>query len=270
MQTRSEAYDVTFFDEELALIKYDELRTMTRKVLQKAPRWFWTAPASSTGKHHPPDTNGPGGLCRHIRKVVWLVYKYFQCVDLDTDIAVVAALLHDIAKFGIDDEMEVGSDRPQYKRHGEIGAEFIERQIRAEDSDFWEENIPTLLPIVACIERHMGKWGPRQPAGIDQWLLHIADVTAAHKAFVALEFYDPENATSIEAIEEEEWRYLIESDAGTVLNFGKYKGWTVEAVLKDPIKYEYINWILKEDFPGEVKDKLREIKAEVYGYASKE
>lgn len=34
-------YDVSFFDEEIALIKDDDLRAMVQEILTESPGWFW-------------------------------------------------------------------------------------------------------------------------------------------------------------------------------------------------------------------------------------
>lgn len=47
---------------ELDQIRDEQIMTFTRYVLEKAPTYFWTVPSSSSGKYHPPQSNGEGGL----------------------------------------------------------------------------------------------------------------------------------------------------------------------------------------------------------------
>ena len=51
------------FAEELALIENEALKVaVTRYLNEAAPSYFWTAPSSSSGKHHSRFDAGEGGL----------------------------------------------------------------------------------------------------------------------------------------------------------------------------------------------------------------
>ncbi len=245
-------YSVDFFKTELGWIKDPVLRFVTKKALESVPKWFWTAPSSSTGKHHPPDSNGEGGLCRHIAKATWLVYKYAECFKLDSDIIVAAMLLHDFDKFGPEDEMELGKDRLHYKRHAEFGADMLLRRFpefsKEADQLHPDELANKWNAICACIRSHGGQWGTCPPHTLEQKLVHIADVTSAHKELVAVKFYDPDRA--VETPVQSSYERLIEKNGEMYLNFGtKHFGKSIKAIIEsDP---GYADWILSDRYDKE-------------------
>lgn len=53
-------------------------------------------------------------------------------------------------------------------------------------------------------------------------------------------------------------RMILNNKGEEVINFGKHKGKTVTAVLKD--EPSYYDWIMNGDFPMDTKRKLTEIK----------
>jgi putative nucleotidyltransferase with HDIG domain len=238
-------YDVDFFKEELSWIKDPALQFTTKTALEAAPAWFWAAPASSTGKWHPPDSNGTGGCARHTAKVAWLVYKYAECFGLDSDVLVAAALLHDYDKFGSEDEMELGKDRPHYKHHAEFGAEILQKRFSEFSKDADQLHPDKLInswhAICACVRSHSGKWGSCPPHTLEQKLVHVADVTAGHKELVAVRFYDPDRSTAPPQ-EESEYKYFREQGDDLILNFGKHRGRSVDTVIEEfP---DYVQWVL--------------------------
>ena len=260
-------YNVDFFKTELGWIKSPALQFMTKKALNVAPKWFWIAPASSTAKYHPPDSNGEGGLARHTAKVIWLAYKYAECFGVDSDVMVVAAALHDWDKFGPDDDMELGKDRPHYKSHAALGADMLYRRF-AEFSQDADQLHPDQLRNkwdAACslIRSHTGRWGDCQPFTLEQKLLHIADVTAAHKELVAIRFYDPSRA--VEPVEENrKYRRFREEGDDLVLDFGKHRGRTVTEVVDNfP---SYISYFLGLD---DCDEEIERVFNEALGFTAK-
>lgn len=249
-------YNIDFFKTELSWIKDQVLRFVTKKALESAPAWFWTAPSSSTGKHHPVDSNGVGGLVRHTIKGMWLVYKYAECFGVDSDVLLSAFALHDWRKFGPDDEMETGKDRPHYKHHAVFGADELHRRF-PEFSKEADQLHPDKLrnqwdAVCSLIRSHDGKWGECHPYTLEQKLIHIADVTSAHKEFVAVKFYDPDRA--VEAPVQTSYERLIEKNGEMYLNFGKkHFGKSIKAIVEsDP---DYVDFILGPKFDKQdVKD----------------
>ena len=91
------------FEKEISLIKDKHVAGFVKYALTLAPEQFWTAPCSSTGKHHPPENNSKGDLIRHIIKAVSTAYElcnFYGLYNTDKDIVIASTILHDIKKNG--------------------------------------------------------------------------------------------------------------------------------------------------------------------------
>lgn len=125
--------------------------------LMQVPESFFTAPASSSGKHHPNFAQGEGGLLRHTLATMEHASRYADFLGLDEYervLAVVAAMLHDTYKGGTSDEWtHTVSD------HGEIAADFIRHYDFAADEGTDE--------IASAVEVHMGRWS-RLPVYLEE------------------------------------------------------------------------------------------------------
>ena len=96
------------FEEELTLIKNDEIREITARLLDGAPEYFWHVAASSSGKYHPAYALGEGGLVRHVKAAVRFANHLFVINDFtekEQDYIISALLLHDILKHGKDGDV---------------------------------------------------------------------------------------------------------------------------------------------------------------------
>ena len=67
--TRGEKISV--FINELNYIKDDNLNAFAKELIANAEDYFFTVPASSSGKYHPQFSLGVGGLVRHTRCVAY-------------------------------------------------------------------------------------------------------------------------------------------------------------------------------------------------------
>lgn len=168
------------FATELSMIKSDDVRTFTEEVLRKAPNYFWVVPASSTGKHHPPQDNGHGGLVRHSRAVVYFGTRFCMSYNIEgrrRDLILASCILHDIVKYGFT------MGRWTTKTHGKDGADFI--------MNVWRQNEELLpkgdvLTIGKCVALHMGRWtegGKTFPTDweVDEQIVHLSDMMSAGK-----------------------------------------------------------------------------------------
>ena len=177
-------YDVSFFHDELFKIRNRALRDAVREELSHAPAWFWDAPSSSTGKYHPDYANGPGGLCRHIKFVCYLVAEFARCLEqLNVDILIAAALLHDLYKFGGGSEIEnTDCSRKQYRAHGAIAADVLMgRLVKKYDKSYASE----WKVMCEAIRMHMGRFeGHDVTSDPYAMALSIADITASRKEIV--------------------------------------------------------------------------------------
>lgn len=142
---------VAVFSAELQLIKNQDLRAFAEYCLVRVPEYFFTIPASSTGKYHPPFSLGRGGLVRHTKAVVqWHVDLQRWWEEDPIDEAIVALILHDSHKNGLGDQ---GQGKYTAKNHAEIAAEEVLR---------WGKefglNTASLDLIYEGIKGHMGIW----------------------------------------------------------------------------------------------------------------
>jgi len=178
-----------YFDDLVEEIKDEGLRKVTQDVVAMLPKWFWIEPASMSGRYHPPDSNGRGGNARHSKKVAIIARDLGRTHDLDPDILIVAGLLHDCAKRGVEDEAEPGNNGPSFKDHGRIGAEWLLELFPEVTADKYNspEDYRKWDLICSCVETHMGKWGPRRPRTNYQRVIHYSDMFASNKHFILLD-----------------------------------------------------------------------------------
>lgn len=163
---------IELLEHEIDMIKTEEIKHFTIESLKAAPDYFWRIPASSSGKYHPLDSLGKGGLVRHTKKVVYFADKLceaFDVVGIKFDIVLSASLLHDTLKTGTKDSGHTVDEHPILPREyfGEL----------SELTDHYDR-------IMDCIQTHMGIWGPEQ-AGIPedklQYIVHLSDYLASRK-----------------------------------------------------------------------------------------
>lgn len=158
------------FETELNLIVNDEIRNLVVEVLQLAPRYFWEAPSSTSGKHHPPDENKPGGKVLHTKRAVYIAYQLARMEDLsrlDTDLLLGAMIIHDICSQGPDNIplQQTDPDHP-------LSVRKITTVLK--DRPYYDD-------IMSIVEAHMGRWGPIMPKSKLQWVAHIADYISSRK-----------------------------------------------------------------------------------------
>jgi len=127
-------------------IKDLEIKGFVKEALDNAPLGFWTTPCSGTGKYHPPENQGEGGLIRHLIKCVEVakdLCRYYEISDRDRDIVLAGTILHDIKKngepWGKSTDME----------HGKIGSDFLEG---------FKLKEPEKTKIKNCVRYHLGRF----------------------------------------------------------------------------------------------------------------
>jgi len=141
------------FKIELDYILNPNIRNFTEITLNKLPEYFFSIPASSTGKYHPSYALGDGGLVRHTKAAVRIAIELFR-VDLfkyteeEKDIIIASLILHDGCKSGLNKSKHTVTEHPL------VITKFIK-----DDSEL-RENLDknTLNIITGCIESHMGQW----------------------------------------------------------------------------------------------------------------
>jgi hypothetical protein len=74
---------LAMFSKEIESIVDDNLRKLAIEIIACADDYFFTIPASSTGKNHPPFSLGEGGLVRHTKCVVYMVECLCESFNID-------------------------------------------------------------------------------------------------------------------------------------------------------------------------------------------
>lgn len=150
------------------LIRNKEVRTFVQDFFdEKVPNYFTMIPAARHKEHHMEACRGPGGLIRHTLCIIAILIdiidlEYLQLRQLDKDLIISAALLHDTFKHGLD-----GKD---YQRsHPNIAAQEILKFAKKRN----QEKIGKI--IGGLVVAHMGQWGNQKPGNRGQFLVHLGD-----------------------------------------------------------------------------------------------
>lgn len=170
------------------------------ELLEEIPEWFWTEPASSTGKHHPEHDLGEGGLARHSLMVYRWLKMLLEANEQDLSDFVpgmcFAALFHDCCKRGIP-----GTPLAEHTlfEHPILAAKFVldrAEKFAKENKDFIDKTADDeesfkhdVAVAISAIETHMGKFNtskhsevvlpkPKTPI---QFMVHLADYCASRK-----------------------------------------------------------------------------------------
>lgn len=164
--------EVPNLDLEIMSIDDAEIRKLVEATFREVPPYFWTLPASSSGKYHPPKERAAYGLVYHTKEVfrvghyVWEAYS-----DTNLDEVKAAILLHDVGRYGLG-KVHAPHSLP---KHPGIAADLFERvacDLDLEDKEY----VPR---ISQAIRSHMGKWGEPSPKSELDWIVHMADNVAS-------------------------------------------------------------------------------------------
>lgn len=164
-----------YFETEISKIVDFTLQDFCRFFLnEEVPKYFWEIGASSSGKYHPKFSQGIGGLVRHTKAVVWFADEllrgsYYYLEDVHKDYVILACILHDIAKYGVKDEM----DKESYSAHAENASEMVANAWR----EYFKEEAPYVL--LNAIASHMGRWGKTKAMTQLDRCVHLADYVAS-------------------------------------------------------------------------------------------
>lgn len=173
------------FKEELNMIDDLEIRRLVELGLLSAPEYFFSVPASVTGKYHPDYGLGEGGLVRHTKAAVKIADSLLvleQYNELNKSEVVASLILHDVIKKGFEEEKYTSFEHPL------LASEHV---LNVYEKHFIE--LPDLTKkvnnIASMIESHMGQWNrshyskqvlpkPTQPA---EQFVHLCDYLASRK-----------------------------------------------------------------------------------------
>ena len=155
-------------------IQSDSIRLFVGQMLEKNSQRFLVWPAA-TSVHH----NIKSGLLLHTANVVKNAYNIaINYTDIDMDLVIAGAILHDIGKiYEYNEEGQVSGEGKLFD-HINIGTRMLfEEYYHGQDSvySFSERDIYNLAHIILS---HHGKleWGsPRTPATQEAMIVHYAD-----------------------------------------------------------------------------------------------
>jgi 23S rRNA maturation-related 3'-5' exoribonuclease YhaM len=182
----------SYFRKEISYIKDSKLEADIKTLIKLLPDYFFEIPASSTGKYHPKFATGERGLLKHTKVAVRIAYELLQNNTIgskftarDKDLIIMALILHDGLKSGLEKEKHTRFDHPL----------LISKYIM-ENVDKLNMDIDDIRKMCSIIESHMGEWTydtfrkkevlPK-PITADQRFVHMSDLLASSK-FLNVEF----------------------------------------------------------------------------------
>ena len=183
------------FKTELNYIKNDDYRKNAEVLIGLLPDYFFEIPASSTGKYHPSFALGPKGLLRHTKVAVRMAYEFYNdksitgiFKDEEKDLMIIALILHDGLKSGLDHQQYTLFDHPI----------LVSNYIKDNKSKltFKDSELSFLTNV---IESHMGPWNTNNysdvvlpvPVNKYQKFVHMCDYLASRK-FLNVDFKNDE------------------------------------------------------------------------------
>ncbi len=184
---------VSFFNREYDYIKNDKYRENAKILVNLLPDYFFSIPASSTGKYHPQFALGEAGLVRHTKVAVKIAHELLQNNTIgniftsnEKDLIIISLMLHDGLKSGLEKEKYTRVDHPL------LVAQYIK-----DNSDKLTLTKDEIDFIASCIESHMGEWNKDfngnevlpLPKGKYQKFVHMCDFLASKK-FLDVHFKD--------------------------------------------------------------------------------
>lgn len=183
------------FNKELTYIKNPKYRENAQKLIELLPDYFYEVAASSTGKYHPSFALGEGGLVRHTKVAVKMAYELshnevigYSFTDDEKDLMIIALIMHDGLKHGLQKEKYVRFDHPilmaNYIKENQNKTTLTDKEI-----DF----------LTNVISSHMGMWNTNPYSNVTlpvphnkyQRFVHMCDFLASRK-FLDVKFEDNE------------------------------------------------------------------------------
>lgn len=183
------------FMQEINYIKNEKYRENAKILIEGLPDYFFSVPASSTGKYHPKFASGDGGLVRHTKAAVRIAYELLNSMIGDVfksdekDLIILGLTLHDGLKHGKEQEKYVRFDHPL------LAANYVKESKDKLTLD--GEEIEFLYNIISS---HMGPYNTNAysdvvlpiPKNKYQKFVHMCDLLASRK-FLDIKFDDNDN-----------------------------------------------------------------------------
>nr|DAT96474.1 MAG TPA: putative cytosolic protein [Bacteriophage sp.] len=162
--------------------------------IKKVPDYFWTVPASSSGKYHPSFDNVEGGLVNHTCmncEVALELFRLKMFEDITTHEleVIIALIIHDLFKNGYGDDFNY-----TIFAHPSIAADefcdtlnwYLKQTIKGNKTLTSGKELElreTVDFISSSVQTHMGQWGRVKPSTSIQNFVHLCDYIASRKFF---------------------------------------------------------------------------------------
>lgn len=269
---------LSLFANELNDIQDNNLRQFAVQLLVNAPEYFFTVPASSSGKYHPYFAREVGGLVKHTRCVIFYAECNAESFNFDShikDLAIIAALAHDIKKQG---NGNTGSHTVW--EHPELAHNYVLEMQKAHSHLISIEDATIIANAILC---HMGKWqhdaqftrGKKPfplPTTLFDYAIQSADYMASRVELTGFAFRPTDGvsvlgiatatANNNSPVTVNEEVKPVGNVGDEVFGFGKHAGKTIREVATD--YPDYIDWMInKSNFNNtDMLDKVKQYLAE--------
>ena len=184
---------------ELGYLKIDKVKNACLEVIKLLPDYFFVVPASSTGKYHPDYALGDGGLLRHSKAAIRIGYELLsdpaigdKYTELEKDLMLMALLIHDGLKSGLEKEKYTRFDHPL------LMADFL-----MDNEEVLGLEVEEIEFLGDFIKTHMGPWTKdysgndvlEKPKTKYQNFVHMCDFLASRKCILVP--FDDKNNISV-------------------------------------------------------------------------
>ena len=143
-----------YFKKELSYIKNKNIKESCEVMINLLPDYFFTIPASSTGKYHPKFTLGDGGLVRHVKAAVLIAKDLLDNPTIgdkytsdEKDLMIMTLILHDGLKSGL-----------THNRYTQVDHPTLIKNYILDNKDKLKLSDSELKFVARAIESHMGPW----------------------------------------------------------------------------------------------------------------
>lgn len=180
------------FIDEINYIKNNRLQDAAKYLIENLPDYFFEVAATSSGKYHPAYALGQGGLVRHTKAALALLFTYLdhplnseKFTDDEKDLMIIGLMLHDGVKSGNEKAEHTVFDHPL------LSAQYVKSN--QENAGLNDEEVDLIMKVISS---HMGPWNKSKyeqttelpiPESKYELLVHFCDYFASRK-FIEIKF----------------------------------------------------------------------------------
>lgn len=176
---------IKLLEKEINYINNPRYKKSAESLVNLLPDYFFSVPASSTGKYHPSFAAGDKGLLKHTKVAVRIAKEFFSDESItgaysnnEKDLMILALIMHDGLKSGL--------EKSEYTKfeHPLLVCDFIKEN--KEKLELNEKEIEFLCHVISS---HMGPWNTNnysnvvlpKPQSTHQRFVHMCDFLASKK-----------------------------------------------------------------------------------------